>query len=152
MGVSCNSKKLKGGRHVASDPLAALEVESVVEPSPQEEPILRRSTRLRNVCEVMLLDISESSTYSEVMVGPESESCLRAMKSELKSIDENQICNLVDLPNGARPIEGKRVFKKKTARWKCIRLQGLAHCKGVLYVSDNFRESTTRDFLTGSNA
>src|SRR4051812_32810152 len=36
------------------------------------------------------------------------------MRSELKSIDENQVWNFVDLPNGARTIECKWIFKKKT--------------------------------------
>ena len=38
---------------------------------------------------------------------------LGAMRSELKSMDENQVWNLIDLPDGARPIKCKWVFKKK---------------------------------------
>ena len=47
-------------------------------------------------------------------MGSDSESWLGAMRSELKSMDENQVWNLVDLPDGARPVECKWVFKKKT--------------------------------------
>src|SRR3954471_19499630 len=36
------------------------------------------------------------------------------MRSELKSMDENQVWNLIDLPNGAQTIEYKWIFKKKT--------------------------------------
>src|ERR1041384_7601166 len=36
------------------------------------------------------------------------------MRFELKTMDDNQVWNLVDLPNGARTIECKRIFKKKT--------------------------------------
>ena len=62
----------------------------------------------------MLLDSDEPVTYSEEMVGSDSEAWLGAMRSELKSMDENQVWNLVDLPDGARPVECKWVFKKKT--------------------------------------
>jgi hypothetical protein len=48
------------------------------------------------------------------MVGSDSESWLGAMRSELKSMDENQVWNLVDLPDGVRAVECKWVFKKKT--------------------------------------
>ena len=47
-------------------------------------------------------------------MGTDSESWLGAMRSELKSMDENQVWNLVDLPDGARAVECKWVFKKKT--------------------------------------
>ena len=48
------------------------------------------------------------------MVESDSESWLGAMRSELKSMDENQVWNLVDLPDGVRAVECKWVFKKKT--------------------------------------
>ena len=35
------------------------------------------------------------------------------MGSELKSMDENQVWNLVDLPDGVEAVECKWVFKKK---------------------------------------
>ncbi len=47
-------------------------------------------------------------------MGSDSESWLGAMRSEIKSMDENQVWNLVDLPDGERPVECKWVFKKKT--------------------------------------
>ena len=109
----------------------------------------QRSAMLQNFGDVMLLDTEDMAPIYKRW---RDQILIHGLEIRLKSIDENQVCNLVDLPNGARPIECKRVFKKKTARWKCIHLQGLARCKGVLYVSDKFRESTTRDFLSGSNA
>src|SRR4051812_4821795 len=48
------------------------------------------------------------------MVGSDSESWLGAMISEIKSMDENQVWNLVDLLDGVRPVECKWVFTKKT--------------------------------------
>src|SRR4051812_10993112 len=64
--------------------------------------------------DVLLLDSDEPTNYSEVMVVSNSESLLGAMRSELKSMDENHVWNLVDLPDGSRPVECKWVFKKKT--------------------------------------
>ena len=39
---------------------------------------------------------------------------LKAMKSEMDSLHDNQVWNLVDLPAGIKPIGCKWVFKKKT--------------------------------------
>ena len=54
------------------------------------------------------------TTYAEVMVSPDSEAWLEAMRSELKSMDENQVWDLVDPPPGVTAIGCKWVFKKKT--------------------------------------
>ena len=99
------------GEDSASDAIMA---EPVTEPVVEEAPIPRRSERLRNVHNVLLLDSDEPLTYAKAMVGPDSELWLEAMRSELKSMDDNQVWNLVDLPNGARTIECKWIFKKKT--------------------------------------
>jgi Reverse transcriptase (RNA-dependent DNA polymerase) len=49
----------------------------------------------------------------EAMTRPDSVEWLGAMRSEIQSMYDNQVCNLVDLPEGARPIENKWVFKRK---------------------------------------
>ena len=87
----------------------------VIEPS--IEP--RRSGRIRNQIqrfedEVLLLDNDEPTTYKEAMMGPDSVKWLNAMKSEIESMYENQVWNLVDPPEGSKPIECKWIFKKKT--------------------------------------
>ena len=91
---------------------ATLEVEPDVAPMPANAPPARRSARLRG--DVMLLDDEEPATYQDAMGSTDSESWLGAMRSELKSMDDNQVWNLVDLPDGARSIECKWVFKRKT--------------------------------------
>src|SRR4051812_7540544 len=48
------------------------------------------------------------------MVDPDSELWLEDMRSELKSMDDSQVWNLVHLPNGARTVECKWIFKKRT--------------------------------------
>ena len=85
-------------------------------------------------------DNDEPENYSEAMVGYDSESWLGAMRSELKSMDENQVWNLVDLPDGARPIKCKWVFKKKTdmdgnvSIYKaCLVVKGFWQVQGVDY-------------------
>ena len=36
------------------------------------------------------------------------------MKSELQSMEDNHVWDLVDLPNGVKPVKNKWVFKRKT--------------------------------------
>jgi hypothetical protein len=47
-------------------------------------------------------------------MGPESERWLEAMRSEMESMRDNRVWNLVDPPDGVRAIECKWIFKKKT--------------------------------------
>jgi hypothetical protein len=52
-------------------------------------------------------------TYSEAMMGPDSEKWLGAMESEIQSLHGNQDWNLVDPIDGVRHIGCKWGFKKK---------------------------------------
>jgi ribosomal protein L24E len=79
-------------------------------------PQPRRSARLREAQgevlllgngEVLFLDNDKSATYIEVMMDPDSEKWQVAMRSEIDSMGENQVRNLVYPPNGVRPIECK---------------------------------------------
>ena len=62
----------------------------------------------------MLLDHDEPTNYEEAMVSPDSAKWLKAMKSEMKSMYENKVWTLIDLPNDRRDIEIKWIFKRKT--------------------------------------
>ena len=66
------------------------------------------------VLEVMLLDHDEPTNYEEAMVSPDSAKWLEAMKSEMRSMYENKVWTLIDLPNDRRAIEIKWIFKWKT--------------------------------------
>ena len=44
---------------------------------------------MRSVRDVLLLDSDEPATYQDVMGSPDSESWLGAMRSELKSMEDN---------------------------------------------------------------
>ena len=69
---------------------------------------------MRRVCNVLLLESDEPATYPKVMVSPDFEAWLEAMRSELKSMDENHVWDFVDPPPGVKAIGCKWVFKKKT--------------------------------------
>ena len=98
-------------------------VQIVAEP-PEEVTVLRRSNRPRREPErlslfvsdeqdVVLLDNNEPLTFNEAMESSSSEKWLEAMKSEMKSMYDNQVWDLVDIPNGSRAIGCKWVFKIK---------------------------------------
>jgi len=89
-----------------SDDNIAKQVETpmVVETPPQPQ----RLARLHKLCgEMLLLDDDEPANYAEAMMDLDSEKWQSAMRSEIDSMGDNQVWNLVDLPNGVRPIECK---------------------------------------------
>ena len=106
-----------------SDPTDSQQDEQVLE-QPVETPVApRRSQRACHApdrymfltmgeCEVLLLDNDEPKTYKEAVMGPDSEKWLEAMRSELTSMADNQVWNLVKPLDDVRPIECKWVFKK----------------------------------------
>ena len=61
----------------------------------------------------MLLDQGEPTNYEEAMVSPDSAKWLEAMKSEMRSMYENKVWTLVDLPDDRQAIENKWIFKRK---------------------------------------
>ena len=71
-----------------------------------------RSTRVRSapewygnpVLEVMLLDHDKPTNYEEAMMSPDFAKWLEAMKSEMRSMYENKVWTLIDLPNDWRAI------------------------------------------------
>jgi hypothetical protein len=58
-------------------------------------------------CDILLLDNDEPMTYTEAMMGPNSEKWLGAMESKIESMHDNQVWNLVDPIDGVRPINCK---------------------------------------------
>ena len=73
----------------------------------------RRSTRVRSapewygnpVLKVMLLEHDEPTNYEEAMMSLDSAKWLEAMKSEMRSMYENKVWTLVDLPDDRQAIE-----------------------------------------------
>ena len=68
-----------------------MEDSTVERPVIEETPTPRRLERLRRVRDVLLLDNDEPSTYDEAMMGLNSEEWLKAMRSEIESLDDNQV-------------------------------------------------------------
>ena len=62
----------------------------------------------------MLLDHDEPTNYEEAMVSPDSAKWLEAMRSEIRSMYENKVWTLIDLPNDRQDIEIKWIVKRKT--------------------------------------
>jgi hypothetical protein len=62
----------------------------------------------------MLTDQDEPATYTEAMEGLESKKWLEDMKSEIRSMYDNQLWTLVDIPSNCKAVENKWIFKKKT--------------------------------------
>ncbi len=60
-----------------------------------------------------MLDNDEPMTYTEVMMGLDSKKWLGLMQSEIQSMKDNQVLNLVDPIDGVGPIDCKWGFKKK---------------------------------------
>ena len=82
----------------------------------------RRSSRTRaapemygnHVMNFMVDENDDPATYEEAMMSPDSNKWLEAMKSEMESMYENQVWNLVDLPHDRKAVENKWIFKRKT--------------------------------------
>ena len=62
----------------------------------------------------MLLHHDEPTNYEEAMVSPDFAKWLEAIKSEMRSMYENKVWTLVDLPDDWQAIENKWIFKRKT--------------------------------------
>ena len=88
----------------------------------------------------MLLDNDELKTYTEVIMGPESEKWFGAMKSEIESMHDNQVWNLVDPIEGVRPVECKWIFKKK------IDMDGNVHIHKAQLVAKGFKQIQGVDY------
>ncbi|WVZ96608.1 hypothetical protein U9M48_042224 [Paspalum notatum var. saurae] len=134
-----------------SDPTEFQQNESNVEHSVETPLAPRRSLRPRHAPDrymfltlgrhdVLFLDNDEPTTYKEAVMGPDSEKWLEAMRSELKSMTDNQVWNLVETLDEVRPIECKWVFKKK------IDIDGNVHIYKARLVAKGFRQIQGVDY------
>src|SRR6185436_16452957 len=98
------------------------------------------SARLRAVRELLLLDNDEPATYAEAMADPDSEKWQDVMKSEIESMKENQVWNLIDPPDGVRTIECKWIYKKKKD------IDGNVHIYKSRLVAKGFRQVQGVDY------
>ena len=62
---------------------------------------------------MLLLESDEPATYKAAITCPNSKQWLRAMQSEMDSMYDNQVWDLVDLPDKVRPLQCKWIYKIK---------------------------------------
>ena len=60
-----------------------------------------------------LLEFNDPLSYKEVVGGPNADKWIEAMKSELNSMSNNQVWDMVEQTEGIKPIGCKWVFKTK---------------------------------------
>jgi len=127
------------GNDSTSDANVAEQAETpvVVETPPQP----RRSARLRELRgELLLLDDDVPTKYAEAIMDLDSEKWQSAMRSEIDSIGDNQVWNLVNPPDGVRPIECKWIYKKKKD------IDGNVHIYKARLVAKGFRQVQGIDY------
>ncbi|GJV70187.1 retrotransposon protein, putative, ty1-copia subclass [Tanacetum coccineum] len=83
-----------------------------------------RSTRTRHAPDCMCLyidaeehelgDLGEPANYKATLLDPESDKWLNAMNVEMKSMKDNEVWDLVELPLDGKTIGSKWLYKKKT--------------------------------------
>ena len=112
----------------------------------QETQVLRRSYRTRHEperygflitdsCDVLLMDQNEPTTYQEAVLSSDSEKWHDAMKSEMQSMYDNQVWNLIDPPEGIKTIGCKWGFKKKND------MDGKVHTFKARLVAKGFKQT-----------
>jgi hypothetical protein len=86
-----------------------------------EEQVLRRShrtvrapERYMRLHEIKVFDAEDPLTYAEAVDRPSSNKWLEVMRSEIQSMYDNTIWNLVAPLVGVKLIANKWVFKRKT--------------------------------------
>jgi Reverse transcriptase (RNA-dependent DNA polymerase) len=86
-----------------------------------EEQVLRRShrtvrapERYMGLHEVLVFDAEDPLNYAEAVDRPDSDKWLEAIRSEIQSMYNNTVWNLVAPPVEVKPIANKWVFKRKT--------------------------------------
>lgn len=62
---------------------------------------------------LLLLESDEPKTYKAAVSSPDSKLWIDAMQSEMDSMYDNQVWELVDLPQDIRPLQCKWIFKIK---------------------------------------
>ena len=90
--------------------------------------------------DVLLMDQNEPTTYQKAMLGPDSESWLEAMRSEMQSMYDNQVWTLIDPPEGTKTIGCKWVFEMKTD------MDGNLHTFKAWLVAKGFKQTHGIDY------
>ncbi|KAI3499715.1 hypothetical protein L1887_35524 [Cichorium endivia] len=87
-----------------------------------------------------LINLDEPANYREAVAGPESAQWKEAMDSEIKSMYDNQVWNLVDNVPGRKTVGCKCIFKKKTD------MDGKVHTFKARLVTKGFTQTPGIDY------
>ncbi|CAH1444119.1 unnamed protein product [Lactuca virosa] len=87
-----------------------------------------------------LVNLDEPNSYKEAMAGPESAKWKEAMDSEIQSMYDNQVWNLVDNVPGRKTVGCKWIFKKKTD------MDGNVHTYKARLVAKGFTQTPGVDY------
>ena len=74
---------------------------------------LRYDFVIENDNSINIIQDVDLLTYSKAVMSRDSNRWMEAMKSEMDSMNTNQVWILIDTPVGVTPIECKWVFKRK---------------------------------------
>ena len=95
--------------------------ESVSNESSSLQPTVRRSTRPKKMPDYFSWEanlaencVQEPHTVEEALSTPEKAHWVKAMEKEMKSLQENRVWDLVELPRSRKPVGSKWVFKVKS--------------------------------------
>nr|GEX99073.1 hypothetical protein [Tanacetum cinerariifolium] len=99
---------------------------------PQSDIVpIRRSTRTRHAPDCMCLyidaeehelrDLGEPTNYKAALLDPESEKWLNAMNVEMKSMKDNEVWVLVELPPNRKPLVASGSSRKKPTWMKIVK-------------------------------
>ena len=90
-----------------------MEFESITQGSRRSDRIHHEPERygflITDDKKIVLVDHNEPTTYQEAIVDPNSIRWHEAMKSEMQSMYDNQVWDLVDPLDGAKIIDCKRI-------------------------------------------
>ncbi|KAI3524132.1 hypothetical protein L1887_02784 [Cichorium endivia] len=87
-----------------------------------------------------LTNLDELANYREAVAGPEFAKWKEAMDSEIKSMYDNQVWNLVDNVPGRNTVGCKWIFKKKTD------MDGMVHTFKARLVAKGFTQTPMIDY------
>ncbi|GJY26855.1 putative retrotransposon ty1-copia subclass protein [Tanacetum coccineum] len=84
--------------------------------------------------------MSSPPNYRAALSDPKSKKWLETMNAEMKSMKDNQVWNLVDLPPNCKTIGSKCLFKKKTD------MDGNIHTYKARLVAKGFTQTYEVDY------
>ncbi|GKC39498.1 retrotransposon protein, putative, ty1-copia subclass [Tanacetum coccineum] len=123
--------------------------QEIDEPQSDINPICR-STRTRRAPDRMCLyidaeehelgDLGKPANYKAALLDHESDKWLNVMNVEMKSVKDNEVWELVDLPLDAKTVGHKWLFKKKTD------MDGAVHTYKARLVAKGFTQTPKIDY------